>query len=737
MATVLGKRATGILDETSDEERRWLEALLRKRRAASQPDPAAALRRRFRDPYDPAKTTCLADESQFRDLEKQLAVFSGGAPSHVKMCTEQGKKSACIASLCVVNRFAPRPRPIVVACGCNVSSVDEVASKIGSLLAVYDELSVSYLARNEDVPRFFAEPHQLARFLEGRTVVFVKAQHDRLAALLEALSARGVRDGVLVIDEFDSVVNASPADPQCSKRALRVHDLLTGSDGSLFGPGAPIGTLVPVSATHVATLLWHVRHGVPFVADVVDLADSMASGYATCSDLHPARDADGRELFFQRTAVDADGRVRVRKLTSREKMDSAEFRSVLTGFRDDPRDFGMLQIALTSFTSASRKGVVNMRDVARRVLGFWPAQDAVAVLVVTGHGVLSVGFGPETDAEGYVTADGVRASLPQAIRRVEEASGGDPALKLVVVGLACTLRSTSPRGSLYVITHLVCVPSDGMSAANLEQLVMRMGGKTRDIRASRGYDGVTTLMSREDHQLVRGLYDLTAALLRACGTGRREDLDSWRGLDLDARFGPVVGTFRKHAERSLHPERVVGRLHVLPAPDAADFPPYRGFHWQRLLVEYHAMNATDWFVAEDYTDGARAFRADRSRMGHGDLYRKGYLVREAGARRGRFRYRLTDKGRRAAEAYRQGAPPPATPVTAGLAAGPAAGAAAGPAAGATDADMDAGMDAGMDADMDAGMDSDTDACGDLVEVCAELGLSGSDDASFASTSMRQ
>ena len=51
--------------------------------------------------------------------------------------------------------------------------------------------------------------------------------------------------------------------------------------------------------------------------------------------------------------------------------------------------------------------------------------------------------------------------------------------------------------------------------------------------------------------------------------------------------------------------------------------------------------------------------------------------------------------------------------------------------------MDAGMDAGMDADMDAGMDSDTDACGDLVEVCAELGLSGSDDASFASTSMRQ
>ena len=126
--------------------------------------------------------------------------------------------------------------------------------------------------------------------------------------------------------------------------------------------------------------------------------------------------------------------------------------------------------------------------------------------------------------------------------------------------MACILRSTSPRGALYVITHVSCIPSDGRSAANIHQLMARCGGKTRALRSERGYDGVTVLMAKCDFELVKELYDVTAQLLLVCGTGQVEDLDAWRFVELDTRYQSAI----KHANESLKPKDVVGRLKMLP-----------------------------------------------------------------------------------------------------------------------------------------------------------------------------
>lgn len=223
-------------------------------------------------------------------------------------------------------------------------------------------------------------------------------------------------------------------------------------------------------------------------------------------------------------------------------------------------------------------------------------------------------------------------------------------VKLVVIGMACFLRSVSLLGPLlYTITHVICVPADGMSAANIQQLAMRHGGRTLERRRERGYECVTVLMSRGDWQLVRSLYDLTAELLRMCGTGTCEGLGAWKAAQFEPRFRAVVETARKHSEKSVDPDKVIKRLPVAaPAPAAPPVELDLGAGY--LYLQVLALLATGVAGPDGVftLEGARAhprlgpmLRANHSHIR--ELSRKRLISRED-----RGMYRLTQAGRDAA-----------------------------------------------------------------------------------------
>lgn len=619
------------------------------------------------------RETTLAAECPFKDMTKMADVFRRtDVCCHVKQSVEQTQKSMAIGALCVMNAYSMAPKPAIVICGgCVKSSVVDVSKKIKSVLEPYKErLDIEYLDSTETITRFFANDTSVAKMRRGAVVPFVKAQWDLLETLQTNMQRLRFRGCLAIEDEFDAAMTRAREDAKLPKRERFTIQMYADATGAFLTEQSIVRTLVTVSATNVGTFLWLQKHGIPFVADVVSPQDLRANGFATYEDLVPMKAADGTYVFLP------DG------MRGADKLGSPQVAQMTDAFSEETRDYPMMQVAISSFTKATGDGIVNMRQTSDRIQTRFRARnngrdDLLAIFVVTGDGLFVAGgatadfdvvydnkYGMSMMILGFAGGRRpVKASFHDAICQLERRR--DPRVKLVVIGMACLLRSVSLLGPffLYTITHIVCVPADGMSAANIQQLVMRHGGRTLERRRERGYECVTVLMSRSDWQLVRSLYDLTAELLRMCGTGTREGLRAWQAVQFEPRYKAVIETARKHSEPSVDPHKVIKKLPVAapePAPAVAEpqlpdaVPPYQGHMWQELVIQYFRLtpNGGGVFTQDDYTEEIRRIRTGDHRMSHKNLKTKGLVV-DAGRVRGSMSYHLTPRGVEYALAYMQ------------------------------------------------------------------------------------
>lgn len=382
-----------------------------------------ALKTPYRSPYGDSMTS-IYNETQFKDVSKLVDIFNKDAPSYVKACCEQGNKTACIASAVVCGALQPVPPPMIVLCGANMDSVGEFHSKLSAMLEPYKVRGIvetKYFGKNDAIDDFFDSHLTVNGFRCGKVVPVLKAQHDRLEKLRERLTTAGVRDVVMIIDEFDAVMTVSADDKTRVNRDRLLYDLMTGTDGRLCSPGAIVRKIVPVSATNMGTLLWHIQTRTPFVADVVDLETSIANGYTTSRDLRPIQDDAGNDVFMETSRVETtqNGRRRTVKLSTQDKLASRPFRMTMEKFSRDTRAFGMMQVATTPYTNSTRENHTNMRQVAARIDGIFRGQnggrnDKLAILIVTGKGVDMMG-----GAAAGINVPDRRFGISEAIRMIE------------------------------------------------------------------------------------------------------------------------------------------------------------------------------------------------------------------------------------------------------------------------------------------------------------------------------
>lgn len=139
---------------------------------------------------------------------------------------------------------------------------------------------------------------------------------------------------------------------------------------------------------------------------------------------------------------------------------------------------------------------------------------------------------------------------------------------VILIGYAVTMRSTSPRGGKYAITHMVISPSRGQYSSNIEQLFMRCAGTTKALRVENGFGSdVIVLCDRSDLAITHGLFAATQAILERAGTGSYADLvDALRNHEYENVHKSVIECMRRHMMPGMREQQTVGRIRFRPEP---------------------------------------------------------------------------------------------------------------------------------------------------------------------------
>ena len=499
-----------------------------------------------------------------------------GQGSTIVQCVEQGNKTMTMVGVIIANRVTNANRPVVVIVNDNVCNVDEVRAKMHSVLKHFG-IMVACCGTAKDARMTFTENKD--DFLSGRLVIIVAAHQHHLRRFFEPYISdmRTMANGILLLDEADALWSENIAESgnaraatEREKAIYRILDIDRGT-GAFHGR---FSSIVHVSATHMATIWWHVSWTVPFTSVSSRIEDLADKGYTPYSDIVP----------FKRNGVDA---YLSNTLTFDEKMRSPQLAAMLQEFEASEQPYRMCLIACTAFKNREDN---NMRVVTRKVLEHSPSS---VVLVSTADGVsvydassVARTHNAIDKASVAMTASGARMTIQDVIQHLADRPGGGP---IVVIGYQAFMRGTSLRAGPYVITHMVVIPTGGLSTANLEQVAMRCGGRTRVQRAQNGFSNVTVLCDRDDLEIIHVLYEATHAILQRLGTGLREDLQ--RGLDdstFDARFRPVIESVRKHMIRGMREDSLIQKIKVAsppPSPPKRDRAAMTGSVEQRLDLQ--------------------------------------------------------------------------------------------------------------------------------------------------------
>ena len=446
----------------------------------------------------------------------------------------------------------------------NVENLCE--AKIGDILGQLGGSAV-LLSSKKDFWKFSRSPEKVAAFREGRTSLVIQALENNIKNFNDLIVfAHDISDMVIVLDESDAMWSTY-IDPEkqdfartstrMTSREREAYRLLAGVDSNGRGHGRLFGNnrvrnLFSISATHLATLEWQSMWRTAYRPFVVNIKDLKERGYALYDCLDPLKNDSGIDVFLDPSEQNARGDYNVY---------SGPFNLMLDVFHADsldPTKEGLL--LMIGMTPKIRAGPVNANQVMDLTLTeLWKkgqaiqqedagAKNPVGLVLCQGGPYLAqikVRRGSKKKSSKKprirVVKEKLEVQLPgiaDIVAEVDRRFGLET--PLVVTGYTCLNRGRSVRSSKRVITHSVVAPTKGMSAANVQQMVMRCGGNTVSTRQANGFDKVTVLMIEKDFRLVQRLYEFTIKALCVAGTGRAEDVDAWKALKYAAVFTGVL-----------------------------------------------------------------------------------------------------------------------------------------------------------------------------------------------------
>ncbi len=496
--------------------------------------------------------------------------------SKIVHAAEQSGKSWLIAAMCIVSMLDGRPSFVCV--GDTISNVQEMVDK--KLNRVFGHLGISFVwVKNfENLgDMFYRNQEALDKVRSGRIVCVAQANSYQVKAygnFVRFVAGIDTECITLVLDEVDSMwtnmvggagENADDSNKQGSTcKEQELYTLMSGfANGKIRPKGAAgqqqqlpciVRTVVHLSATHMATLWWHNFMEIGFKGFVVSRDKLRREGVILPCNLRPMRvpNAAKTKLYMISSCGDE----------SEYGLGTREFRIFLDAFLDTNGLSGghhpkrIMQVSCTPFTKSKKR--FTCMDAARKILHD-AGKRPVAVLVVTGEGVRLFDNVDLSDNDGKVMkADsGAALAVSDVIRDrgPEYASRNAP---LVVVGYHCTSRGVTINTDQWVITHMVVLPRQGLTTANLEQMTMRCGGRNKRALLDNGYVDpetgepyVTVLMKFTDLETVRKLPDLTSGIILQGGTGDLADLRECMERVLPKEYRKTVKNKRRSCKRSL------------------------------------------------------------------------------------------------------------------------------------------------------------------------------------------
>jgi hypothetical protein len=505
------------------------------------------------------------------DVESLLpSIAQPGA--RLMVAPPQSYKTAGIAAQLIIGAVMERPSVVVVADKrCNVMGI---AGKLMMVMPRTPLFSVTatYMPGRRAWSALAASS-DMERFRNGRHVPVLIATGASLRHLNDFLDANGVSDVNLILDEADAMWSNAvewvgtdavrtwrDLESSVTEREAQLYRLLSvpplnrdATGGRLL---SRVRTLQQYSATHLATVAWHLMWRLPCLAHVADTDLMLQRGYCTFRDLRPF-ELDGARVFLDPATQTPGGKYNV---------DHATVRAYFAAFRDDVRRGRLMMVALSPFHTARD---VNSQTIAAKALRRVP--DAF-VLVASASGVqLRYRDVDERRKRVEVMSSlttGRRMDVPEALDYADAKFG--LARPGIVVGMNILTRCLSARSDKRGLTHILAAPTSGRNTADTDQMLSRGNGKLAELHAQYGFDGVSVLCTEEDYKLVTNLYDMTLAMVRRAATGNLEDVTAFMDGQYDRRYAPVLASRRPHGRPKMKiDETVVRRLRLQPAAGAA------------------------------------------------------------------------------------------------------------------------------------------------------------------------
>ncbi|KAK9835297.1 hypothetical protein WJX84_011834 [Apatococcus fuscideae] len=315
-----------------------------------------------------------------------------------------------------------------------------------------------------------------SNFRSGKLLVVISAHKADLEHLNDFLEDFNMTGLTVIADESDNiwsteVIPGVSFRANCCQREKQMYRLLSSATdpaGRLnpLASGSRVRSLIQVSATHIATIVWHCQWRLPFRYVCADKSRLIERGYALEHDIKLVATLDPDEIKAS-------------------------------------NDYGL-------------------RSTQHYV------KDAICI-VMHGGGVNALynsSAASSSSAADYSCGKGEVIYVDDAKQR-RALKAGSQARPHLVIGYSVVGRCASIRSRDRVITHVIGAYQRGRSKADAEQMLLRSNGKSRKIRAKNGFHHVRMVTTEESFWIVQDLYNFTEKALQMSGTGRQEDLMNW------------------------------------------------------------------------------------------------------------------------------------------------------------------------------------------------------------------
>ncbi|KAK9827034.1 hypothetical protein WJX74_004321 [Apatococcus lobatus] len=401
-----------------------------------------------------------------------------------------------------------------------------------------------------------------SNFRSGKLLVVISAHKADLEHLNDFLEDFNMTGLTVIADESDNiwsteVIPGVSFRANCCQREKQMYRLLSSATdpaGRLnpLASGSRVRSLIQVSATHIATIVWHCQWRLPFRYVCADKSRLIERGYALEHDIKLVATLDPDEI----------------KASNDYGLRSTQVVNELETFCQDSRNGRMMMVCLSPYVN--KLDTMTVFAIAHVILQHY-VKDAICI-VMHGGGVNALynsSAASSSSAADYSCGKGEviyvddakqrralkagsQASAHQR-RRTEQAIRSKQASDAIkrfdkkfgqarphlVIGYSVVGRCASIRSRDRVITHVIGAYQRGRSKADAEQMLLRSNGKSRKIRAKNGFHHVRMVTTEESFWIVQDLYNFTEKALQMSGTGRQEDLMNWYKGDYPENFKPL------------------------------------------------------------------------------------------------------------------------------------------------------------------------------------------------------